>query len=90
MDINKIFEEELTREFKEKLKQYENKIYLSNEDVMNELGISSLANLRKLIAQGKYKGLYEEKTRKQEHYRWNKFKFFKWVFEEKLKAIQAA
>ena len=90
MDINKIFEEELTREFKEKLKQYENKIYLSNEDVMNELGISSLANLRKLITQGKYKGLYEEKTSKQEHYRWNKFKFLKWVFEEKLKAIQAA
>lgn len=90
MDINKIFEEELTREFKEKLKQYENKIYLSNDDVMNELGISSTDNLRKLIAQGKYKGLYEEKNSKKEHYRWNKFKFLKWVFEEKLKAIQAA
>ena len=80
----------MTKEFKEKIKLYENKIYLSNEDVMNELGISSLAYLRKLIAQGKYKGLYEEKTCKQEHYRWNKFKFLKWVYEEKLKAIQAA
>jgi hypothetical protein len=90
MDINKIFEEELKKELQEKLKKYENKIFLSNEDIMKELSISSLANLRKQIAQGIYQGLYEEKKSKKEHYRWNKFKFFKWYYQQKLDAINVA
>lgn len=90
MNIDKLFEEELKKEIQAKLKQYESKIYLNNNDVMKELNISSCANLRKQIELGLYKGLYEEKQSKKERYKWNKFKFFKWVFDEKLKALNAA
>ncbi len=57
---------------------------------MRELNISSCANLREQIKLGSYEGLYEPKRNKKEHYRWNKFKFFKWLFDEKLRAINAA
>lgn len=90
MNINTIFEEEIKRELQAKLKQYENKIYLDNNDVMRELNISSCANLRKQIEAGLYEGLYEPKQYKKERYRWNKFKFFKWLFDKKMKAINAA
>lgn len=90
VDINKIFEEEVKKELQEKLKKYENKIYLDNNDIMIELNISSCANLRKQIESGLYKGLYEPKRNKKERYRWNKFKFFKWLFDKKLKAIDVA
>lgn len=88
MDIDKLFEDELKSRIQEKLKKYENKIYLNNNDIMKELGISSSANLRKQLAAGKYAGLYEEKS-SSEPYRWNKFKFFKWYFKESEKAIKA-
>ena len=90
MDINTIFEEEIKKELQDKLKKYENKIYLDNKDVMKELDITSCANLRKQIEAGLYDGLYEPKQSKKERYRWNKFKFFKWLFEKKLKAVNAA
>lgn len=90
MDIDNIFEEEIKKEIQMKLKEYENKIYLNNKDVILELNISSCSNLRKQIDAGMYKGLYETKQSKKEHYRWNKFKFFKWLFTEKLKALEAA
>lgn len=90
MDINTIFEEEIKKELQEKLKKYENKIYLDNNDVMVELNITSSANLRKQIESGCYKGLYEPKQSKKERYKWNKFRFFKWLFDEKLKAIRIA
>ena len=57
MDINTIFEEEIKKEIQAKLKEYEKKIYLDNNDVMKELNISSCANLRKQIEAGCYKGL---------------------------------
>lgn len=90
MDINKIFEDELSTKIKEKLKKYENKIYLDNKDILKELNISSMANLRKKLDSGEFEGLYEPKKTKKEHYKWNKFKFFKWYFDEHLKAINAA
>ena len=74
MDINKIFEEELREKIQNKLKQYENKIYLDNKDIMKELNISSTSNLRKKIDNGEFDGLYEPKINKKEHYKWNKFK----------------
>ena len=61
MDINKIFEEELREKIQNKLKQYENKIYLDNKDIMKELNISSTSNLRKKIDNGEFDGLYEPK-----------------------------
>lgn len=90
MDINTIFEEEIKKELQEKLKKYENKIYLDNKDVMRELNISSCANLLKQIRLGEYEGLYEPKQSKKEHYKWNKFRFFKWLYDEKLRAIRIA
>ena len=90
MDINKIFEEELREKIQNKLKQYENKIYLDNKDIMKELNISSTSNLRKKIDNGEFDGLYEPKINKNEHYKWNKFKFFKWYFDMHKKAIDAA
>lgn len=40
MDLDKIFEEEIKKQLQEKLKKYENKIYLNNNDVVRELNIS--------------------------------------------------
>lgn len=90
MELDKIFEEEIKKELQEKLKKYENKIYLDNRDIMIELNITSCSNLRKQIEAGLYKGLYEPKQNKKERYKWNKFRFFKWLYDEKLKAISAA
>lgn len=90
MNIDKIFEEEIKTEIQEKLKKYNNKVYLDNKDIIKELNISSCSNLRKQISMGKYKGLYEEKTNKKEPYKWNKFKFFKWLLNERVKALKAA
>lgn len=90
MDIDKIFEDEIKKELQDRLKKYENKIYLDNRDVMRELNITSCSNLRKQIEAGRYKGLYEPKQSKKERYKWNKFRFFKWLYDEKLKAITAA
>ncbi len=91
MDITKLFEEEFTekirQEIKSKLDLYENKVYLDNKDIVRELGITSAANLRKRLDTGMYKELYEPKQSKKERYRWNKYKFFKWLFDEKLKAL---
>lgn len=90
MDINKLFEEELREIIQKKLKKYENKIYLDNKDIMEELNITSTSNLRKKLDVGEFKDLYEPKSNKKDHYRWNKFRFFKWYFNEYLKAISAA
>ena len=90
MEIITIFQEEIKREIQEKLKRYENKIYLDNKDIMELLNISSNSNLRKQIKEGKYEGLYEPKKSKKEHFRWNKFRFFKWLYDEKLKALEIA
>ena len=90
MNIDTIFEEEIRKELLDKLKQYENKIYLDNDDVVKELNITSSAYLRKQISSGMYKGLYESKQNKKELYRWNKFRFFKWLYSEKIKAIEVA
>lgn len=87
MDLDKIFEEEIKRQLQEKLKKYENKIYLNNKDVIEELNITSTDNLRQQIAMGMYKGLYEEKRNPKECTRWNKFKFFKWYFDNQMKAM---
>lgn len=87
MDINTMFQEEIKKNIFERLKKYENKIYLNNKDVIRELNISSTDNLRKQLSIGMYQGLYEKKQRLKEAYRWNKFKFFKWYLEEQLKAI---
>lgn len=90
MDINTIFEEEIKKELQQKLKEYENKIYLDNNDIMRLLDISSSSNLRKQIKAGIYDGLYEPKKNKKEHFRWNKFRFFKWLYDKKMKALEIA
>jgi len=87
MDLDMIFQEEVNRQLREKLQQYENKVYLDNNDIVKELSLSSTDNLRKQLYQGMYKGLYEERRSNKEPYRWNKFRFFKWYFDEQVKAI---
>lgn len=90
MNINTIFEEEIKKELQAKLKQYENKIYLDNNDVVQELRLKSTHNLRKQLCQGRYQGLYEDRKSLKEPYRWNKFRFFKWLYSEKIKALETA
>lgn len=87
MDLDKIFEEEIKKQLQEKLRKYENKIYLNNDDIVRELNIKSTAYLRLQLHQGKYKGLYEEKTNPKEPYKWNKFRFFKWYYDNQIKAL---
>lgn len=87
MELDRIFEEEIHKQLQEKLKKYENKIYLNNNDIVKELNITSTDNLRKQLSMGMYKGLYEEKTNPKESYRWNKFKFFKWYFDNQIRAM---
>lgn len=87
MDLDTIIQEEIKRQLREKLQKYENKIYLDNSDIVKELNLSSTDNLRKQLNQGMYKGLYEERRSNKESYRWNKFRFFKWYFDEQTKAI---
>lgn len=87
MDINTIFEEEIKQQIREKLQKYTNKVYLDNSDIVKELNISSADNLRRQLYEGKYKGLYEDKKSPKEPYRWNKFRFFKWYFNEQMKAL---
>ena len=88
MDINSFFEQELKKELQEKFKQYENKIYLNNADIVKELNLKSTDNLRKQLNQGMYKGLYEVRKNPKESYKWNKFRFFKWLYAEKIKALE--
>lgn len=90
MNIDKIFEEEIKKELQEKLKEYENKIFLDNKDIVKELNLSSCSNLRKQIEQGFYDGLYEQKQFKKDRYRWNKFRFLKWIYEQKLNALKSS
>lgn len=87
MDLDRIFEEEIKKQLQDKLKKYENKVYLNNKDVAEELNITSAAHLRQQISMGMYKGLYEEKTSPKEPTKWNKFKFFKWYFDTQIKAL---
>lgn len=87
MDLDKIFEEEIRKQLQEKLKMYENKIYLNNKDIVRELNITSTAHLRTQINKGMYKGLYEEKTNPKEPTKWNKFRFFKWYFDKQMGGI---